>query len=68
MEEAGERWGVAQWVYAQCFEPRRFGIAKVKVECRLGQVAGIEVAGTGWRKNFSQNWGFAKLGRNGSRY
>jgi hypothetical protein len=40
MEEAGERWGVAQWVCTQCFEPIKFGIAKVEAECRLGQVAG----------------------------
>jgi hypothetical protein len=47
MEEAGERWGVAEWVCAQCYEHGRFGIAKVEAECKLGQVAGIEVAGKG---------------------
>jgi hypothetical protein len=47
MEEVGERWGVAQWVCGQCFEPGRFGIAKVEAEYRLGQVARIEVAGKG---------------------
>jgi hypothetical protein len=47
MGEAGERWGVAQWVCTQCSEPEEFGIAKVEVEYRLGQVVGIEVAGKG---------------------
>jgi hypothetical protein len=40
-----ERWGVAQWVCAQCSELGKFGIAKVEVEYRLGQVVGIKVAG-----------------------
>jgi hypothetical protein len=43
----GGAMGVAQWVCAQCFEPEKFGIAKVEVECRLGQVVGIGVAGKG---------------------
>jgi hypothetical protein len=37
----------AQWVYAQCSDPEKFGIAKVEFEYRLGQVVGIEVAGMG---------------------
>jgi hypothetical protein len=43
----GERRGVAQWVCAQCFEPVRFGIAKVEPEYRLGYVTEIEVAEKG---------------------
>jgi hypothetical protein len=43
----GKRWGVAQWVYAQCSELGKFVIAKVEVEYRLGEVVGIEVAGKG---------------------
>jgi hypothetical protein len=39
--------GVAQWVCAQCSELGKFGIAKVEVEYRLGEVVGIEVAGKG---------------------
>jgi hypothetical protein len=46
-EEAGERWGVAQWVCAQYSELGKFVIAKVEVEYRLGEVVGIEVAGKG---------------------
>jgi hypothetical protein len=45
MEEAGERWGVSQWVRAQCSEPGKFEIAEVEVAYRLGQVTGIVVAG-----------------------
>jgi hypothetical protein len=32
----GERWGVDQWVCAQCFELGKPGIAKVVVEYSLG--------------------------------
>jgi hypothetical protein len=47
MEGEEDRWGVARWGCAQCFELEKFGIAKVEVEYRLGQVVGIEVAGMG---------------------
>jgi hypothetical protein len=39
--------GVAQWVYTQCSKLGKFGIAKVEVEYRSGQVVRIEVAGKG---------------------
>jgi hypothetical protein len=43
----GERWGVAQWVCAQYSELGKFVIAKVEVENKLREVAGIGVAEKG---------------------
>jgi hypothetical protein len=44
-EEAAEQWGVARWVCAQYSELGKFVIARVGVEGRWKEVAGIEVAG-----------------------
>jgi hypothetical protein len=54
-EEAEEQWGVARRVCTQCSELGKFVIAKVEVGDRWEVVAGIEVAGMGWRKSFSQS-------------
>jgi hypothetical protein len=54
-EEAEEQWGVARRVCTQCSELGKFVIARVEVGDRWKVVAGIEVAGKGWRKSFSQS-------------
>jgi hypothetical protein len=54
-EEAEEKWGVARRVCAQCFELGKFVIARAEVGDKWKVVAGIEVAGKGWRKSFSQS-------------
>jgi hypothetical protein len=43
-EEVAEQWGVARWVCAQYSELGKFVIARVGVEGRWREVAGIEVA------------------------
>jgi hypothetical protein len=57
-EGAEERWGVARRACAQCSELGKFVIAKAVVGDKWKvvagiEVAGIEVAGKGWRKSFS---------------
>jgi hypothetical protein len=54
-EEAEERWGVARQACAQCSELGKFVIARAEVGDKWKVVAGIEVAGKGWRKSFSQS-------------
>jgi hypothetical protein len=63
-EEVKEQWGVARRVCAQCCELGKFVIAKAEVGDKWKvvagtEVAGIEVAGRGWRKSSSRNLGFA---------
>jgi hypothetical protein len=59
-EEVEEEWGVARRVCAQCSELGKFVTARAdagdnwKVAAGI-EVAGIEVAGKGLRKSFSQN-------------
>jgi hypothetical protein len=53
-EEAEEQWVVARWACAQCSEHGKFVIARAEVGDKWNMVAGIEVAGKGWRKSFSQ--------------
>jgi hypothetical protein len=59
-EEVEEQWDVARRVCAQCSELGKFEIARAdagdnwKVVARI-EMAGIEVAGMGLRKSFSQN-------------
>jgi hypothetical protein len=59
-EDVEEQWDVARWVYAQCSELGKFAIARAKAgdnwKVVAGiEMAGIEVAGKGLRKSFSQN-------------
>jgi hypothetical protein len=59
-EEVEEQWDVARRVCTQCSELGKFAIARAeagdnwKVVARI-EMAGIEVAGKGLRKSFSQN-------------
>jgi hypothetical protein len=64
-EEVDREWDVARRACDQCFELGKFAIARAeagdnwKVVAGIGmariEVAGIEVAGMGLRKSFSQN-------------
>jgi hypothetical protein len=54
-EDVEEQWDVARWVCAQCSELGKFAIARAKARDNWKVVAGIEVAGKGLRKSFSQN-------------
>jgi hypothetical protein len=59
-EEVEGEWDVARRACAQCFELGKFAIARAmagdnwKVVAGI-EMAGIEVAGMGLRKSFSQN-------------
>jgi hypothetical protein len=59
-EEVEGEWDVARRACAQCFELGKFAIARAEAgnnwEVVAGiEMAGIEVAGMGLRKSFSQN-------------
>jgi hypothetical protein len=59
-EEVEGDWDVARRACAQCFELGKFAIARAEAgnnwEVVAGiEMAGIEVAGMGLRKSFSQN-------------
>jgi hypothetical protein len=59
-EEVEGAWDVARRACAQCFELGKFAIARAEAgnnwEVVAGiEMAGIEVAGMGLRKSFSQN-------------
>jgi hypothetical protein len=47
--------GVARRACAQCSELGKFAIARAEAGDNWKVVAGIEVAGKGWRKSFSQS-------------
>jgi hypothetical protein len=47
--------GVARRACAQCSELAKFAIARAEAGDNWKVVAGIEVAGKGWRKSFSQS-------------
>jgi hypothetical protein len=59
-EEVEEQWDVARRVCAQCSELGKFAIARAEAGDNWKvvdgiEMAGIEVAGKGLRKSFSQN-------------
>jgi hypothetical protein len=54
-EEVEGEWDVARRACAQCFELRKFVIARAEAGDNWKVKAGIGMAGMGLRKSFSQN-------------